>query len=339
MSRTPLSPFGLPLLGTLSLGTLCCGPDQGQADGGPGASGAGAAQGGGAGTGSGTGGQGGSGAGLGGTAAGGSSGAAGGNGAVECTGAFGPPELLFSDEDTGSLSVTADELELFYSSASGAKIRTRQVRGEAFGEPTTLDQLANACEADKTIVTLDVSEDGLRLYFTCSSYDTVGHAEEPLMLAERESRSAEFDVADEPVGFVTSSFGVSADELVVYSLQLDIDTVSGQTTMWERSSTDDPFGGPSAVPGITVQFAHPDESKDGLALYGALRPDYRLAVASRRSAGAGFSAPVTDGLPSPPMGQRDASPAISADCRTLYFTRLPSASSTTSLIEAYVAHR
>lgn len=331
------------VVAALALALVACGPDDSSGDGGNAGTGGGAGSGatggsnasGAGGSGAG-GGGGGGGRGNAGSGTGGSSGSAtGGSPTGDCSGAFGEPELLFSgDVNLGSVSVTADELEMYYVDDEPF-VRKRASRSDPFGDAEILAQVASTCAADD--VTLDVSEDGLRLYFVCSNPDLLGSLPEALELATRPDRSSDFEVTEAPGGSVNPSFGLTANELTVYAFATSSAGSPGTLRMWERSSTSDGFDSSDPVPGITGDLLHPDPTHDELGLYGYVRPDYHLALSTRASASESFSAPRTDGLPVPPEDWLDASPAISADCRTLYFTRMPASPRT--VVEVYAAHR
>jgi hypothetical protein len=246
----------------------------------------------------------------------------------ECAGTFSTLETVFAGETNqipGALSVTADDLELFYSVAGHVLVRKRASTSEAFSEPVSLPEIDGLCAPTETPVnpSLDISEDGLRLYVTCTD------AEGPLRLATRPDRNSSFEPTAESVGTVGASISISSDELVAVS-----STTNGGDALLlrsERASLGEPFSDPVRVAEITGPFRHPELSGDGLSLFGVVPKDpslpldianWRLAVASRTSPSGSFSAPSFAGLPEPPDTQADYAPTVSGACESLYFTRV-----------------
>lgn len=287
---------------------------------------------------------GGSGGTTGGSANGGSAGSAGSDGQVDCTGTFGTPELLFSappGETPQSLSITGDDLELYYeveSESAGPRleVRKRSRRTDAFGPPTVLPaELMELCTGP-TGPSLDVSDDGLRLYLTC--VDTTGEVivPGPLRLAERASRSAGFALLrPTAIGQGGVSISVSADELTAFWSDY-ADRSAPKPVTATRGSLDAAFGSPSGPAGAANDtLRHPEISSDLRNLFGALDAGTgfsRLVMYVRPSPSVAFGAPGTQGLPTPPAitddpgtpeveGVEDLSPTLSADCRSLYFLR------------------
>ncbi|HLV19343.1 MAG TPA: hypothetical protein VKZ49_00620 [Polyangiaceae bacterium] len=322
--RTPT--FGV--LTTLLYLTTACGDDS--APDAPGSGGSGATGGGSGGTAAAaSGGSGGSGAGSSGgtggsTPASGGSGASGGS-SSGCEGEFGPAETIL--EATGfyiaSPSVTGDQLELFYVEEvigvrqSTVKVLRRESGAEPFGAAETVQELS-VCAAYEG-QTLDVSGDGLRMYFTC-------HADElataPLRRAVRPDRSSPFVIDPEPLGSVGVSIDLSSDELTALSAT---DGAGAAPRMYTRASATEGFGAGQAIPGIDVGLINPELSGDGLSLLGALPGDdyfYHLAIARRSAITEPFSGLTGEGLPTPPAAISYASPALSTDCRSLYFVRI-----------------
>ncbi len=75
-----------------------------------------------------------------------------------------------------------------------------------------MSELQATCAAED-YPALDVSDDGLRMYFTCLD----GPA--PLRLATRTSRSAAWVVDADPIGTVGDSITVSGDELTAVGVR------------------------------------------------------------------------------------------------------------------------
>ncbi len=259
---------------------------------------------------------------------------------VELNEPFGEAVLLF--EDPGwfpqALSPTRDELELFYASLaqdrslddSGERhviVRKRASVDEPFGEPELVDELLFLCGAmfDGTeLAALDVSGDGLRLYIGCNSFTDSDYPDGPLLVATRSDRESPFSVDPVPVGYVGFSLGLSRDELTAFGTSRD-PSVEG-VLMYERTSPSDTFGDGRVVPGA-VDFMNPEPVPGGLALLGVDATDgAHIVLSVRPSVNDAFGPPQTEGLPVPPAGHSDYSPALSGDGRTLYFTRLDGAS-------------
>lgn len=289
---------------------------------------------------SGSGGASGGSSGQGGASTGGS-GLGGAGSGVSCTGAFGAPRTLWIETQSAasSLSVTDDELEIYYIIRdvildAGAtlgeyvvKMRTRQTKSALFSDPVTLTQLSDVCAAEVGAGTfnlggVDVSGDGLRLYFSC--YDELADVGS-VHLAERSDRNSAFTLNAGTFGSVSSSLDVTRGELTLLAVAGYANGGTPETVMHTRASTAEPFGTAIPVPGVPSEFHQPDLARDGLHLYGSMRDPVtavnQLAVAVRTDPGAAFGPPAIDGLPFT-TGSEDYTPAISADCRTLYFERL-----------------
>jgi hypothetical protein len=269
--------------------------------------------------------------GTGGAATGGNS-SRGGSAAV-CEGTFGASQTLFSfgTNVASSLSVTADELELFYvdvrtsSDSHDISVLKRSSKSAAFSGPTVVSELQAACAAED-YPALDVSDDGLRIYFTCLD----GPA--PLRFATRASRSAAWVVDADPIGTVGDSITVSGDELTAVGVR-DLGS-SPRPDAYTRATPEGSFGAASAVTGVDESFVNPDLSFDGSILFGVVNPSgsaARIAFVSLDDALDATAAPSTAGMPEPPPGSTagavsDYTPTLTPDCRSIYFLRsaLPS---------------
>jgi hypothetical protein len=265
---------------------------------------------------------------AGGSTAGGSSGVAGSGGSIPVgsCGPFGAPVLVFTSPNVlSSVSITGDELELFYYLGTSALVRKRASAAEPFAEGVEVPELSAVCAASTTGPAFDITEDGLRMYIDCEDGPT------PLFLATRSDRSSPFSVGAEPVGTTETSINVSADELTVYTVTTE--TQNWQAKMAVRASTAEPFGAEVPLPGITVPFRQAEISRDGLSLFGIVErddgnfvpPQWRLAVATRQAPSGPFSAPTTSGLPDPTITatiRSDYTPTLNGSCTALYFMRL-----------------
>ena len=280
----------------------------------------------------------GGGAGASGSGAGGSSGAAGsaGSGPAGSCGPFGAPEALFASPDIlSSVSITGDDLELFYYVDNRVFVSKRATVADAFMDATEVTELASLC-VDGIGPSLDVTADGLRLYIDCADGAT------ELYLAERPNRTSQFSVGPEPVGMTGTSISLSPDELTAYTSTSDAQ--NWQPMMHVRASTAEPFGDEMPIPGLVGPFRMLELANDGRSLFGVLaRPEaptvWRLGVATRSTeSGPSFSPPVTDGLRDPTIfggTVSDYTPTLNATCTALYFMSLtsdPDAGTVTSTI-------
>jgi hypothetical protein len=281
----------------------CGDPDNGGSA--PGASGAGSNSGGTTGVGgTAVGGAAVGGAAAGGTAVAGSSNAgsaAGGTSAVSgsCGGPFGQA-LPVMVEDQGfqmnGISLTADELELYYSRGTNDGVlvqtivrRKRSSKTEMFGAVEALPELAGVCAANQR-VNPDITDDGLTLYVTCTQDVAVGLSEgmSPLRIAHRPDRSAPFTLAAEPIGNVFASASVGADELTAYS---DGEIFDSPPQMFTRAAKTAAFGAAQPVPGVAVPLRSPDISSDGLVLFGSATAPAANGSAIHRAVRASKDAP------------------------------------------------
>jgi hypothetical protein len=175
-----------------------------------------------------------------------------------------------SGSQISGISLTGDELELYYArNYDGFSIMRarRPATTEPFGYPEYLAELVNVCGQNQR-ANPDVSGDGLSLYITCTQLVDVGMSEgiSTLRVARRPDRSSAFVLEPEPVGGVYASAGISADELVAYT---DGEIFNTAPRMFMRASKTESFGEPQAVPGITEPLNSLDISDDGLALFGS----------------------------------------------------------------------
>lgn len=266
-----------------------------------------------------------------GAGSGGSSGATGGSAGVpsgDCAAPFTTTRLAFTPDPNAtptSLSVTDDELELYYAHPL-VYVRRRAARTDAFGAESELTELSPVCST-ATDGSVDVTGDGLRLYFSCGA----GAGAVPIRLATRADRNSPFVVDSNTFGTVEASLSVSSDELTLFSVINNGD--SAQALIHTRATTSEPFGSGSPIPGINVPFRFPELSADGSTLFGSIAPTpliWRLARATRDPATGSFSAPTTDGLPVSPavppeptsmLVQGDYTPTVPGGCGALYFLR------------------
>ncbi len=235
-----------------------------------------------------------------------SAGATAGAGAVgggSCSGTFGKAYAVFA-EDQGfrmnGISLTADELELYYSRTySGMPTpsvvrRKRASKTEPFAAPEYLQELTSACRADQH-VNQDVTDDGLTLYITCTDMVEIGLPEgvSTLRVAHRPDRNSAFTLQAEPAGGVFASAGISGDELTAYT---DGEIYDTAPRMFTRASKTESFGEAEPVPGIDVPFNSPEISNDGLALFGSASPlagsGHAIFRALRAEPNAPFQAPA-----------------------------------------------
>jgi hypothetical protein len=255
----------------------------------------------------------------------------------DCSGDFTSAEVLFEDEGwiSQALAPSADGLEFYYARQatdrslddSGTRLptlRKRPTTEAAFGEPVVLSELATACEVARpgtSLGALDISRDGLRLYIGCSAFIYEEGASGPLLVVEREHLGAEFTPPASIIGEVGISLGLTRDELTAYGTTLD-PSVRG-VLRYKRNSINDSFGPGEIAPG-EITMINPEPTPEGGELWGAVAVPgstrRQLAFSAWQEA-AGQYGPPTEIALTPPAGSSDYSPALSSDCRTLYFAR------------------
>lgn len=254
---------------------------------------------------------------------------------VDCTGNFGESELLFKDEGwiPQALSPTRDGLEFFYAREaldtsldnSGQRrfaMRARASRDDPYSDPiplTYLDDVCDAAEPGTEPSALDVSGDALRLYIGCNALGTGEPYFGPLLLATRPNRTSRFEVQAEPIGLAGISLGLTKDELEGFGSSLD--PAVPQILHYTRSSMNEAFSGGVPVAG-GIELLNPEPAPDGLFMLGVQNGSTRrIAWSVRAGKGFPFSEPSTDGMPLPGEGTQDYSPALTANCREIYFLR------------------
>jgi hypothetical protein len=268
---------------------------------------------------------GGGGSGTGKAGAGGSAGAVASGGsataAPDCSGEFQQPTLALeeSPNQLSSVGVSADGLELFYVSVgTGPGQFMHSVRDtiDAMFPPGTPVAELNLVCPDQPQLFSDLTDDGLRAYFSCTrGYDTAS----PLRYAQRADRGAKFEVAMQTIGQVGTSVSIDQSELTAFSSSYA--PYPGPPRQYSRATLDADFGADGDVPGLeSVTMSTPDLSSDGLTLYGASNGS--IIAAHRPTLDAPFAPPETlfasDGT------TNYGSPTITADCRALYFVRVTS---------------
>lgn len=271
----------------------------------------------------------------------------------DCSGEFSEPEVLFEEPGwiAQALTPAANGLEFFYARLavdlslddSGSRIPTLRSRPSPdadFGPPVILTSLATACEGAQTgteFAGFDLSLDGKRLYMTCSSFSREPGVTGPLLMFERSTWGDPFELPSTVVGEVGISVGLTRDELTAYGTSLD-PTIT-PIVRYRRSSRSEPFGNAELVPEIT-QLGNPEPSPDGLALLGIISVPQTLStqIAAARidEETLTFQEPAAILAP-PPEGTTDVSPALSSDCRAIYFARVVRGAAQTT--EIMVARR
>ncbi len=321
--------------------------------------------------GSGVGGGGGKTIGVGGTsgtsagAAGAGAAGAGAAGAGTCTNAFGTPELIVADTPgvlRQCLTVTGDDLELFYEErrdgAAHVMVMKRSDRNAAFGAATELDSSIWSWCTPVEDPSLDVSDDGLRLYLTCVDTDTPngdgGYTSSAIRVADRPTRAAEFSLNPTAFGIGNVSLSVSQDELTAFWSDFS-ESVTPRSVMATRASKTEPFGSLVPIPGLQDNVRNPELANDALHLFGSIELSdkmYGVVMFTRTTPSASF-APVTaadlavehpvdtvdDPNTSTLEGTSDYSPTVSGDCSSLYFMRRTVTSGASPTSEIFVAKR
>jgi hypothetical protein len=235
-----------------------------------------------------------------------------------CAGAFKEPapQILLGQSPPSNLSITGDELELFFNSGSAIFSHRRASTGVLFPEATPVAGLTGVCGA-QVVGGMDVTLDGLRLYIACS--DDAGGYTGPLRLATRADRQSPFVLSADGLGTVGNSISISQDELTLYGVTQP--GSMGYTLVYERQSLDDPFGPGQLVMGLGGPFSFPEISADDLNLFGVTgSPTGSLAVASRATPAGDFSAPTHTGLPASAAGHPQFAPTVSQACRLYYLS-------------------
>jgi ankyrin repeat protein/beta-lactamase regulating signal transducer with metallopeptidase domain len=253
---------------------------------------------------------------------------------------LGPPVNSSTDELNPSIS--ADELELYFSSYRSAGlgqadlwVAMRRAKGEPWGDPVNLGPTVNGPAGDDTPC---ISADGLALYF--SSDRPGGSGGLDLWMTRRKTKSSAWG---EPVNLgpaVNSAADEHAPSISSDGLELYFSGHilyhgsarpggSGGADLWVtiRKTTDDPWGEPVNL-GPTVNSpvgdAGPSISGDGLSLYFVSdRPGGfgmgDLWVTTRKSKSDPWGAPVNLG-PAVSSGWWDLDPDISRGGSALYFS-------------------
>ncbi len=259
----------------------------------------------------------------GGTSNGGSSSGTGGSGDVDCSGAFGTTRrtvLEVPDATFSGLTLGPDELELIYSAGMTGETTQRffsarrASKADAFSDPTPLPELDAACTSPDETRSGDLSFDGLRLYFTC--YTSAQPAVTPLRIARRENLDAPFVVDPEPLGTVFGGPTVTRDELELFSALSLMPAAH-----YQRDDVNEPFGEGDLAAGLEMlTLATPEIAPNGLDLFVSqttTASSYGLSMARRGAPGEPFgpAGPIIAETPNEVFG----SPAISNDCRSLYY--------------------
>ena len=247
-----------------------------------------------------------------------------------CQGAFDPPnpQILAGQSPPSNLSVTGDELELFFNSNDVISSHQRASTGVLFPDATPVAGLGGVCGA-LVVGGMDVTLDGLRLYIACSD-DAAGYVG-PLRLATRADRLSPFVLSPEPLGTVGNSISISQDERTLYAVTAP--GSMGYALVYQRASLDDPFGPGELVMGLGGSFRYPEISPDGLNLFGVADVDSeRLVVASRSAPSGPFSSPTSAGLPAPAGSYLQFGPTLSQTCRLWYLNLAPNLTSTIDVL-------
>lgn len=223
--------------------------------------------------------------------------------AKSCTGPFATPQLVFTEATpfaVNGVSVTGDELEIYYSQRARAapytELVVRRARAgldAAFGAEEPLPALANVCDTGQR-VNPDIAEDGLTLYVTCTVDVPTGQDEgfSPLKVAHRPDRQSAFTLDAQSAGGVFSSASLSPNELTAYTSGRFYNT---PPQLFTRGSKSEQFGPNEPVPGFVTALNSPDIASDGLTIFGSVRPGVgapQLVRATRTSPGGAFEAPV-----------------------------------------------
>jgi hypothetical protein len=227
------------------------------------------------------------------------------------------PGMSFS-----GLTVSPDELELIYSAGAvdgvdqGFFHARRASKADVFSQPVALPELDAACGMSTLTRSGDLTFDGLGFYFTCYDSQSPGSVAE-LLYARRPSLDAPF--VEERIDYLIVDRGpsVSRDELELFAALGS----AGPTKRYVRTDATASFGNGEEVAGLeSYIIATPEIAPDGRTLYASRSMSntwYALVEATRSEPGAAFG-PLTVLLPEI-TNETFGSPAISNDCRSLYF--------------------
>lgn len=248
-----------------------------------------------------------------------------------CGGTFGEPHLLFQDAGEyhlNSPSITADELSMYYLETPTAEdldqattLKRRVVRrartslSEPFSEPIVHAEFDDACETTARLDTIQVSRDGLRLYWLCAAVD--GPLEGDLRMASRPDQDAPFELSNRSLGHATFQFNVSVDELSLLSFRSTEDL---EVVLSRRGSLEEPFSDPVTVVDAAAGLQWPELGPDDATMIGT-RPSaaiHRVVVATKNAALGTFDPFTDEGMPATANGP-DLGPTLSNDCKRLYF--------------------
>ncbi len=226
--------------------------------------------------------------------------------APDCTGIFGLGTVIVPGVlAASSPAVTADELEIFLGDGPHFAVVRRSAVPAPFTARTALPELDAACaSAGLANPQIDVSADGLRVYFTCSS------AASPVFVAHRADRRSAF-VVDGTVADGVELLAVVDDERAIYGAS------GGAPFRAIRAAIGEPFPTLHIVAELaTIQLTAPDLSPDGLTLYGSFA-GHVVSYARPSASGTFGTTPTTLDLAT--AGEMVGSPEIAPSCRTLYF--------------------
>jgi len=246
-----------------------------------------------------------------------------GTGGVDCTGTFGDPTLVMDGAGMriGGLTLGADELELIYedrpmdnTAAHHFRRSLRTSTDEEFPPGDALDELDAACDEPTWSRSGELTNDGLRLYFTC--YEALESEPQPIHIARRKTVDAPFVVDKATYGTSRSGLALDSDELmIVTSPAMEAGPLFAHT----RATTSDAFGDELNLIGLDG-LVTPDLSSDGRHLFASryTKVNQNSLVTSERTGPTTFSTALTIRQ----LGDQVlvvGSPAISADCRSLYY--------------------
>ncbi len=254
-----------------------------------------------------------------------------------CSGSFAEAEVMFEDPGwiSQAIAPSANGLEFFYARLaidpalddSGTRLPTLRKRATVdsdFGEPIILWELTTACSSVRPgteLAALDLSHDGLRLYIGCSTFAHTVGATGPLVVVERPNLSSPFALPPRVIGEVGISLGLTGDELIAYGTTLD-PTIS-EVLWYKRDSVNDSFG-PARIAAGAVAMFNPEPSPDGQELWGVVEIEgttrKRVAISSWNEQSRQYEVPREISV-APPENSSDVSPALTGDCRSLYFSR------------------
>jgi hypothetical protein len=262
-------------------------------------------------------------------------------GPPNCSGPWGAGALVVPPSgtmpDDTSPAVTGDEYEIFFvqGNVGGGGyffVSARTDTSTLFGARRGLPELDALCTGSTNAYrSIDVSDDGLRVYVACGGQ---------LLAAHRADRlPTTMFVSDGVVAMPVSPLPtVVAGELVLYDDDGTTMTMSRAT----RSSTSVPFGTAMTIAELSgMTLTAPDLTPDGLMIMGDDRNssgEYAIFAYTRATPSGVFDI-ASRSMVNLPGTAQTAQPEVSPSCRSLYYVNFMTGATTGVHPEIWVSHR